>query len=209
MGERPALAGERSVQDAPTLYIGGRSHFEMVHSYRPTGAKASSAAFQARAAALGAKLAGLWIQHMFAGERELIVTALRDAEFGVIVGVGLGGGMTEVIDDVVLARAPIEFAGALDLLKRLKTLKRIPAYLSETQRGLAADFVARFSTLAASAPWPRFTLEVNPLKLSENAAAAVDALLLVEQPAAENNLHDEPPATPHTTTSNQQGNENA
>ena len=48
------------------------------------------------------------------------------------------------------------------------------------QRELAADFVARFSSLAASAPWQRFTLEVNPLKLGADAAAAVDGLLLLE-----------------------------
>ena len=120
----------------------------------------------------------------FDGERELIVTALTDAEFGVIVGVGIGGGLTEVIDDVALARAPIDAAGAGALLKRLKTLRRLPAYLTDRQRDLAADFVARFSALAASAPWPRFTLEVNPLKLGDAAAAAVDGLLLIEPPQA-------------------------
>ena len=68
--------------------------------------------FRARAAELGAPLDGIWVQHMFAGERELLVTALRDQEFGVMVGCGIGGGMTEVIDDVVFARAPIDAAGA-------------------------------------------------------------------------------------------------
>ena len=121
----------------------------------PEAVARTDAAFRARAAALGAHLDGLWIQHMFQGERELIVTALRDAEFGVIVGVGIGGGMTEVIDDIVLARAPIGHAGARDMLKRLKTVNRLPAYLSERQCALAADFVARFSALTASAPWPQ------------------------------------------------------
>ena len=48
---------------------------------------------------------------------ELLVTAFRDREFGVIVGCGLGGGMTEIIDDVVFARAPIDADGAFDLLR--------------------------------------------------------------------------------------------
>jgi hypothetical protein len=34
--------------------------------------------------------------------------------------------------------------------------------------------------LAATAPWPGFTLEVNPLKIGEDSVAAVDGLLIIE-----------------------------
>ena len=146
----------------------------------PDAVATTDRAFRARTKELGATLSGIWVQHMFAGERELLVTALRDREFGVMVGCGIGGGMTEVIDDVAFARAPLDPAGATDLLKRLATLKRLPAFLSDRQLALSADFIARFSTLAATAPWPRFTFEVNPLKLGNDAVAAVDGLLLIE-----------------------------
>jgi hypothetical protein len=63
---------------------------------------------------------------MFAGERELLVTALTDAEFGVMVAVGMGGGMTEIIDDVVFARAPLD-AAARRSHRSLATLRRLPA----------------------------------------------------------------------------------
>lgn len=135
--------------------------------------------FRARAAELGADLDGVWVQHMFTGNRELLVTALRDAEFGVLIGVGVGGGATELIDDVVFARAPLASDGAHDLIGELRTLRRTPSWLPERQRALAADFVARFSALAATAPWPRFTLEVNPVKLGPDATAAVDGLLVI------------------------------
>ncbi len=88
--------------------------------------------------------------------------------------------LTEIIDDAVFTRAPIDADGACDLLAQLRTVRRLPDTLSEAQRRLAADFIARFSALAASAPWPRFTLEVNPVKLSANTIAAVDGLLLLE-----------------------------
>jgi acyl-CoA synthetase (NDP forming) len=61
--------------------------------------------FHARAAGMGLVLDGVWVQHMFDGNRELLVTAFRDREFGVIVGCGVGGGATELVDDVVFARA--------------------------------------------------------------------------------------------------------
>jgi acyl-CoA synthetase (NDP forming) len=136
--------------------------------------------FRARAAQLGATLEGVWVQHMFTGAVELLVTAFRDAEFGVMVGVGLGGGATEAIDDVAFSRAPLDAAGALDLLGTLRTLRRLPDLVSAQQRTLVADFIARFAALAASAPWRSFTLEVNPLKLAANDLAAVDGLLLIE-----------------------------
>jgi acyl-CoA synthetase (NDP forming) len=136
--------------------------------------------FHARAAELGVTLDGVWVQHMFDGDRELLITAFRDREFGVIVGCGVGGAATELVDDVAFARAPIDADGAFDLVAELRTLRRMPAYLTQRQRELATDFLARFSQLATSAPFERFTLEVNPLKLGADACAAVDGLLIVE-----------------------------
>jgi acetate---CoA ligase (ADP-forming) len=136
--------------------------------------------FHERAAACGVTLDGVWVQHMLQGDRELLITAFRDKEFGVMVGCGIGGAMTEIVDDVVFTRAPIDGGGASDLIGRLRTLRRLPTYLTEAQQRLAADFMARFSALTATAPWPAFTFEVNPLKLGADGAAAVDGLLIVE-----------------------------
>jgi acetyltransferase len=151
-----------------------------LHVDAPNEVAKTVRAFEARAQALGVALDGVWVQHMFEGDRELIVTALRDAEFGVMVGVGVGGGMTEVIDDVVFARAPLDADSARHFVESMRTLRRLPAWLSPRQRELAADFVTRFSRLAASTPWPRFTFEVNPVKLGRDEAAAVDALLVID-----------------------------
>ncbi len=147
----------------------------------PEDAREVEARFHARAQAMGVTLDGVWVQHMFEGNRELLVTAIRDREFGVMVGVGIGGGATEIVDDVAFARAPIDRDGAHDLIGELRTLARTPSYLTPRQHDLAADFLARFSSLAASAPWPRFTLEINPLKLGTDAAAAVDGLLVIDK----------------------------
>jgi acetyltransferase len=146
----------------------------------PEAAAATFRDFAARAAELGVTLDGAWVQHMYQGSVELLVTAFRDQEFGVVVGCGMGGGMTEIIDDVVFSRAPIDADGAHDLLLRLRTLRRMPNLLSDQQARQVASFVAGFSALAASAPWPTFTLEVNPLKVGANGVAAVDGLLIVE-----------------------------
>jgi hypothetical protein len=55
----------------------------------------------------------------------------------------------------------------------------MPEWLSPWQRNAAAEFIARFSALVATAPWERFTFEVNPVKISANEIAAVDGLLII------------------------------
>jgi acetate---CoA ligase (ADP-forming) len=137
-------------------------------------------AFRARATELGVTLDGTWVQHMVPGNVELLVTAFRDREFGVMVGCGIGGGMTEIVDDVVFTRAPVDAEGAADLIDRLRTIRRLPDFLSTQYKVSAAAFIAGFSALIASAPWERFTFEINPLKLGKGQCAAVDGLLLTE-----------------------------
>lgn len=143
--------------------------------------RAADAAFRARARALGASYEGTWIQRMHPDGFELIVSALRDRDLGVMVGCGIGGTLTEVIDDIAFARAPLDRDDALHLLGRLRTLQRLPDLLSEGQRAAAAGFVARFSALAATAPWDRFSLEANPVKVGPDGAIAVDGLLVVDR----------------------------
>jgi acetyltransferase len=137
-------------------------------------------ALRDRAAEIGAVLDGIWVQQMIAGGPELLVTAFRDPQFGVVAGCGLGGDMTEIIDDVVFARAPIDPDGAFDLISRLRTIARLPTLLPDAERWRAAGFLARFSALIATAPWESFTFEINPLKLGADQMAAVDALLVID-----------------------------
>lgn len=147
---------------------------------KPEAVARVDAAMRERAAALGAKLDGLWVQRMAPGRLELLVTAFRDAEFGTLVGIGMGGGATEQLDDVAFARAPLDEEGAFDLLGCLRTPRRLPGTMDDAQRRRAAAFLSFFSRLVASAPWPRFTFEVNPIKLDAHGCHAVDALVVVD-----------------------------
>jgi acyl-CoA synthetase (NDP forming) len=142
---------------------------------------AYDARFRARARELNADYDGTWIQKMYPGGVELIVSGLRDPDFGILIGCGIGGSLTEVIDDIRFARAPIDGEGALNLLGDLRTLRRRPDLLDQAGRQAAARFVADFSRLAAMAPWARFNLEVNPLKVGAAGALAVDGLLVIDR----------------------------
>jgi hypothetical protein len=132
---------------------------------------------EARAAARGVALQGVYVQHMERGTTEVIVAASRDPILGVIVTVGVGGTATELLDDVAIARAPFDEAAALALIGRL----RLAAALGDEGPDPAplAAFVAHFSRLAASIPWRGFALEVNPVKWRARRAVAVDGLLVI------------------------------
>jgi acetate---CoA ligase (ADP-forming) len=133
----------------------------------------------ARARALQVTLDGLYVQHMVTEGVELLVSAFRDPEFGVMLSLGAGGTMTELIDDAVILPAPLDAAAAARGLNRLRIVRRAGG-LGGGETALT-KFVVRFAALAASAPWQRFVLEVNPIKWSGERVTAIDGLLILEQ----------------------------
>jgi succinyl-CoA synthetase beta subunit len=133
-----------------------------------------------RAREIPVELEGMYVQKMHKGGIELLVSAFRDPLFGTMVSCGSGGGLTELIDDVVTERAPVGSALAADMLERLRIGRQARDARGSLAPDAAADFVARFSELAATAPWSRFVFEVNPIKWSREGVVAIDGLLIVE-----------------------------
>ena len=137
---------------------------------------------QARASAIGVALDGVYVQGMARGGVELLVSVFRDDLFGTMVSVGSGGGMTELLDDVVTMRAPVDTAAAAAMIGRLRLARHARDEQGLLDPAPAGSFVAGLSRLGADAPWPRFTFEVNPIKWTRGGVVAVDGLLLVERP---------------------------
>jgi hypothetical protein len=115
------------------------------------------------------------------GVFELLVSAFRDPLYGPMVSVGAGGGLTELLDDVQIARAPVTAEFAADMIGRLRSRPHARDEAGPLPAAPAAEFVAAFSALAAGAPWARFVFEVNPIKWSRDGVVAVDGLLIVEE----------------------------
>jgi acetate---CoA ligase (ADP-forming) len=147
-----------------------------------SGAEVAAACrrLQARARKLEAELEGLYVQKLYSGGTELLLAAFRDPMFGVMVSCGSGGGLTELIDDVVTERAPVDRRFAASMLDRL----RIRSHAVDDRGPLGTEpvaaFLARFSELAMTAPWHRFVFEVNPVKWTRDAVVAVDGLLIID-----------------------------
>lgn len=138
--------------------------------------------FLQRGVELGAPLDGVYIQRMIEKGVEIIVSAFRDPVFGVMVSCGWGGNLTEVVDDIAIARAPLDQAGARTLLKRLKIVQGATKLDPSVDIEELASFVALFSTVATDAPWDKFVVELNPVKWTGGQAVAVDGLIIIEKP---------------------------
>jgi len=89
---------------------------------------------------------------------ELIVGLRRDASFGPAVVVGLGGVLTELLDDVAIRLAPVD-------------------------RGAVAALVVALSRLGDARP-DIVEVDLNPVIASAQDALAVDALVVLAAPPA-------------------------
>ncbi len=141
----------------------------------------TDALLRERAAAKGATLEGVYVQHMVSGGTEMLVSAIRDPVFGVTVSVGAGGVMTELLDDVALGSAPLDAKAARRLLEKLRIVQKMKTKPSDKALTAMATFIADFSALAAACPWQRFAFELNPVKWTEEQAIAVDGLIVISE----------------------------
>jgi acyl-CoA synthetase (NDP forming) len=133
----------------------------------------------ARAQSRSVTLDGVYVQKMAPDGDELLLSAHRDPNFGVMVSIGAGGVMTELIDDVILMSAPISAIAAARALNRLRVVRRAGGVTADQA---LSRCVARFAGLAAAAPWRGFVLELNPVKWTPSEAVAVDGLLIISEP---------------------------
>ena len=120
---------------------------------------------------------------------EFLVSAFSDPVLGRFVAVGAGGTLTELVDDVVVSRAPVDEDRALDLLHRLRTAEALTHHRS----GLVGD-VARVAAAVAAvsrslspvdlagASFEPALVEINPLLLTPDGACAVDAVVIGGEP---------------------------
>jgi acetyltransferase len=130
----------------------------------------------------------LLVAEMVSGRRELIAGLVRDPQFGACVLLGLGGILTEALQDVVFAAAPLERAEALRMVEGLSAshlLTRPFRGEPAIDREALADVLMGLSDLAAARP-DVASVDLNPLIVKGDRPIAVDALVEIgEAPAAE------------------------
>lgn len=117
---------------------------------------------------------------------EVIVGGVRKPAFGPTVLVGLGGVFTEVLEDVSHRLAPIDREEARSMLGDLDGAVLLSGYRGRP----AADLDALADAIVAVGDLLDrhdgiVEIDVNPVLSTESDAVALDALVVLEAPAAE------------------------
>lgn len=129
----------------------------------------------------GVELEGVLVQEMVKGPRELVMGLSRDAGFGLSVMLGLGGVLTEIINDTVFRVAPVGRLDALDMVDELESRAIFDPFRGQKK----ADLEAICLTISALG---RIGLErgevteidLNPVIIDpEGSVKAVDALVVL------------------------------
>jgi acetyl-CoA synthetase (ADP-forming) len=121
------------------------------------------------------------VQQMIAGERELVAGLVRDPQFGPSVLLGLGGVLTEVLEDVVFRVAPLTRWDAFQMMEELRGRKILEAFRGRppVDREALADLIITLGRIGLENPAIR-EIDLNPLKIqTDGQPIAVDALIIL------------------------------
>ncbi|MEL7563455.1 MAG: acetate--CoA ligase family protein [Dehalobacterium sp.] len=111
--------------------------------------EAASAFNQIQKAADGRDFRGVVIYPMLKGGREVILGLTRDVQFGPVIAFGLGGIYTEVLKDIVLRVAPVDRAGAEEMIRSIRTYPILKGIRGQEPADLdaLAEAIVNFSRL--------------------------------------------------------------
>ena len=131
-----------------------------------------------------AKKFGTWAERLLAVASSRRLTAVggrRDAVFGPVVLVGLGGILAEVLDDVVVLLAPVPEAEVRRRLGRLRGAALLDGVRGRPGVDLdgLASLVAAVARLLVEDP-DIVEIDLNPVIASPDGAVAVDALVVLD-----------------------------
>jgi acyl-CoA synthetase (NDP forming) len=136
--------------------------------------------FMEKAVKLGSPLL---VQRMETGLAEAIVGYREDPIVGPIVMVGAGGTLAELYNDVALRLAPVDEAGAREMIGQVKGFAVLRGYRGLPPGDLAAlaKAVAAMSRLALLPGRPVREAEANPVIVKAAGVVAVDALVVLQE----------------------------
>ena len=119
------------------------------------------------------------MQPQRAGGIELIVGAVRDPKWGMVLAVGLGGVWVEVLKDTTLHVLPVSRDQVKDGLQSLRAAQLLAGARGTEAADLDAvvDAVMRIADVVQRLGDDLESLEVNPLVVRGSEVEALDALI--------------------------------
>src|SRR5262249_11651738 len=136
----------------------------------------------ARRHAPAARILGVLVQPMAPSGREIILGVKRDATFGPMLMVGLGGVAVEVLKDVALAPVPLGESEGRSMLARLKGAALLDAHRGGSPADVDAlvELMVRLSRFAADHAETNAEIDLNPVLVHARGkgVSVVDALIV-------------------------------
>jgi acetate---CoA ligase (ADP-forming) len=128
-----------------------------------------------------ARIEGVVVQAMAAGDVELVIGLQDDPVFGVVVMVGLGGIHIEVLKDVAFRKAPVTMAEAGRMLEELKGRAILGGVRGRPaiDRGALERMISAVSVFGAAAEGRLRELDLNPVLAGRDGVVAVDWLMML------------------------------
>lgn len=128
-----------------------------------------------------AQLNGVLVQTMSKGHLELVIGVQRDPVFGMIVMVGLGGILVEVLKDVVFRHAPFDVDEGMQMLGELRMGSLLDGVRGQpgVDRTAIARMLADLSVWAHSMRHVLLELDLNPVLVGNNGPVAVDCVMIL------------------------------
>ncbi len=127
------------------------------------------------------QIEGILVQEMAPSAVEVIVGAIKDAQFGQSIMFGIGGIFVEVLDDVVFRIAPVTQQEAESMITEIKAYKILKGYRNQppSDTKAVAEIISNTSRLVTDYAEIK-ELDLNPIMVYEKGAKTVDARIILE-----------------------------
>jgi len=122
-----------------------------------------------------ARIEGAHVQRQIPDGQEVIIGAVRDPLFGPLMMFGSGGIEVEGLKDVAFALAPLNQAEAREMIRKTWVGRKLKGFrsINAVDEESVIDALIKLSYLACENPKVE-EIEINPLRVLEKGAAAVD-----------------------------------
>jgi acetyltransferase len=129
-----------------------------------------------------ARLQGVVVQTMSRGHLELVVGVKRDPVFGMVVMVGLGGVLVEVLKDVAFRLAPFDTDEGERMLRELRMAALFDGVRGQSGVDLhaIAAMLSRLSHWAFAMEPLLAELDLNPVLVGASGPMAVDCVMVLK-----------------------------
>ncbi|GAB25488.1 putative acyl-CoA synthetase [Gordonia polyisoprenivorans NBRC 16320 = JCM 10675] len=132
-----------------------------------------------RADAAGVTLDGVLVSPMRRSGIELLVGVTRDADWGQVLAIAMGGALVELLDDTALRVLPVGRGDIIAMLGELRGCRLLHGFRGSkpVDMDLLVDTIVSITSVAEALAGDIESVEVNPLLVDGDRIEALDALI--------------------------------